>query len=219
MLYSLLITSLLILVYGWLVEDPSLALILAGVLFPLFYFSHQIYVKRQTMYGHFHAMYYFLHQLIMSLSLNGNVYEAYKEAKLHVPVSIQHAMNRVETSHVMMTLEQFHTLFPFPIYRIGLKTIQFYDDKGGNVLSLFESYLKQLRIEEVRLVNRQRMFQKYSIQFMMLWGLNLGILLFARLVLSEMFSTMREGVLFLGFLSLFFFMIPFSFYLWIRGHA
>lgn len=201
----------------YLLQDPYLSLFVLFVQWMIYWSIFHTWKTHQTRNETFHTMYYFLHQMIMSLSLKGNLYEAYVDTKNQLKGSIQKQILERETPHILMTLEQLTELFPFTIYQIGLKTFQFYDEKGGDVLSLFDGFLKQLRLEEVRLLDKKQLFDKYSIQFFILWGLNVGIILFARFVLNALFLQMASGLFFQLVLTGFFLYIPMSGWMWFKG--
>jgi hypothetical protein len=201
----------------FLLQELYLSFLVLLVQWMIYWWILHAWKIHQTRNETFHTMYYFLHQMIMSLSLKGNLYEAYVDTKNQLKGSFQKQLLERETPHILMTLEQLTELFPFTIYRIGLKTFHFYDEKGGDVLSLFDAFLKQLRLEEVRLLDKKQLFDKYSIQFFILWGLNIGIILFARFVLNTLFLQMASGMLFQLTLTGFFLYIPLSSWMWMKG--
>jgi hypothetical protein len=67
------------------------------------------------------------------------------------------------------------------------------------------------------MLDKKQLFDKYSIQFFILWGLNLGIIVFARLVLNTLFLQMANGMFFQWTLTGFFLYIPFSGWMWVKG--
>jgi cytosine/uracil/thiamine/allantoin permease len=172
----------------------------------------------QQVQERFHTMYFFLLNLWMNTSLKGHLYEAYQDTKRQLSPKTEKIFLSYETNEIFQTLHELQAYFTFSLYPIALQTLRFYEEKGGDIMSMSDRLLKQLRTEESQRREKEQALRKMGMQFVVLWLLNLSILGLAYLVLNSLFLTMAQGVIFQGFLTCFFMYIGGSTYLWIHQH-
>lgn len=186
----------------------------------LFFLGTYTHLKKETKRNQcFHQTYFFLLDLIMNLSLKGSLHEAYADTKKQLNPNLHKVIEEYETNQTLVTLTQLHAYFSFPIYQIAIQMMHFYEEKGGQVLVLFDRLLKQLRLEETRRQEKELAIKRAGIQFIVLWFLNLTILGVAYVALSSLFLTMAQGVPFQYFLTGFFMYISFSSWMWVKQHV
>jgi hypothetical protein len=101
--------------------------------------------------------------------------------------------------------------YPAKMYDLFVSSIQFYDQQGGDVMSLFDNFLRQSRISETRIQEEEQIYRRGIIEFTTLWLFNLLVLLLAKWALRYMFDQMLSNLLVLLSISAVFIWLPLTF--------
>ena len=98
-----------------------------------------------------------------------------------------------------------------------LNVVDIFSEQGGNILDMADSLLAESTRIEDSLNQAVRTTRKNLLEFVILWGLSLGVLLFMRFGISNFYVMMISSPLFVGLLACYYLIILFSIHLAITG--
>jgi hypothetical protein len=163
-------------------------------------------------------MYYFMQMFLTTLAIKKTIHESFLDVYQRYQIAKQTWLVAYGSNDPLIVLENLQQRFHHPLYALFVATLQFYETQGGDVLTLFESLLTQLRLVETRRMESQQLKKRYFSQWIILWLLNLFVLIMAKSVLMDLFTTMRTSFVFMMMLTAVLIYVPISFYRWITTY-
>ena len=156
-----------------------------------------------------HTSYHFINSFIVTLSVKDSLDEAYENG-----IRINNAKLNAETKELneMPVIERIRYLrgyFNLSIYKMFLNVLDLYQDQGGNILSMADNLLRESTRTEKTLSETLSIGYKHLIEFIILWCMSFGILLFMIFSIEEFYLMMLKNV-FVGPLILVYFIICIS---------
>ena len=153
-----------------------------------------------------HTSYHFINSFIITLSVKDSFEDAYQNG-----IRINNARLNAETDQLkeMPVLDRAKYLkdyFNLSIYLMFLNVINLYQDQGGNILTMSDNLLKECTRAEKTLSDTIAIGNKHLKEFITLWVMSIGILIFMRFSLNEFYAMMLKEKLF-GILIFVFFLI------------
>ncbi len=165
-------------------------------------------------------MYYWLQNFITTLSIKKTITESFVDLSQRYQLQQTHWLKSYTSNDAMQTMMNLKQRFRHPIYEIFTSTLSFYEQQGGDVMTLFESILYQTRLMETRRLEVNRYTKRYFFQWMFLWMLNILILILSKFTLADLYGLMRETFIFQFLIIIILLYIPTSkliwFYQWIQ---
>ncbi len=159
-------------------------------------------------------MYYWLQNFITTLSIKKTITETFVDLSHRYQLQSASWLKAYTSNDVMQTMINLNQRFKHPIYEIFTSTLSFYEQQGGEVMTLFESIMLQGRLMETRRIEVQRYGKRYLLQWMFLWALNVVILFISKFSLADLFVIMKETILFQTFILVILGLLPISQLLW-----
>lgn len=157
-----------------------------------FFLSKPIYKKYQTKVSRFHECYHFINTFIVSLSIKSTVASAYESAASAMPEDFSKNIENIDTFSQDDKLNHLAKYFRFHVFALFIDLIHIYEEQGGNILEMSHYLLEETRqVEEYISVSSSTSKKKIA-EFIILWVLTLGIMIFLRFALSEFFSTIAK---------------------------
>jgi RsiW-degrading membrane proteinase PrsW (M82 family) len=117
----LLLVPLVVILHYGLVTEWVLSLLLLIVSIPLVWMMYAHLNKRHQQENRFHELYFFLQQLIMTLSIKSNVYESYQDVLQNMHPSQQKRLLSFQATDVLVSLQSMHMYFKHPLYALSLE--------------------------------------------------------------------------------------------------
>ncbi len=215
MIEALIVSLIIGAMHFWIFSSLMLALIVTTVNWVIWtYLIHRFkWMKKQV--DTQITMYYLIHSVITTLAIKGHLHESVFDVMHRLPGKLRQWEQYISDDG-MTTLINLNTLFPYGVYRLCIASLQFYESQGGEVMSLFGSFLQQTRIMETRLKEEQSTFEQAFVQFIILWLFNLAVIILAKFSLQYMFSMMSESLIFVYGLTLVFILFPSTVLLYIQ---
>ena len=181
---------------------------LLAVIFLIDYFllMRKRFVHYFSLIERVHTSYHFINSFVITLSVKESLEEAYQNG-----IRINNARLNAETEQLteMTIIERIKYLkgyFNLSIYLMFLNVIALYQDQGGNILSMSDNLLKECTRTERTLSETLSIGHKHLKEFITLWVMSIGILIFMRFSLKDFYITMLKSSLF-GMLLFVFFII------------
>ena len=157
-----------------------------------------------------HNSYHFINAFVITLSVKCSLDDAYENA-----IRINNSRLNAETKELndMPTIERVKYLkdyFKLSIYKMFLNVIDLYLDQGGNILPIADNLMRECTRTEKTLNDTLSIGYKHLIEFLILWIMAFGILIFMRFSISEFYKMMLKNVFIVPMIFIFYVLCIFS---------
>lgn len=196
---------------NWLVTGLVAAaylLITISVLVPML--DRYVDRKRRS-----HEAYRFINAYIISLSATHSYGLSFDSATEGAVGKLKEAVEGIQEMDPLEKTKYMEDYFSTPIYTMFLRVLDLYANQGGDVLRLSGSLLEEVtRVEET---NRQKekTGARNVLEYLLLWAVSTGIMVFLRFGLSSFFSSIKHSPVYLSCLTVYFLFMLAS--LWVYG--
>ena len=194
---------------GVLIYISTLNYIFSIVIFVLFVVDYFILMRKKfihyfSLIERVHTSYHFINSFVISLSVKDSLEDAYQNG-----IRINNARLNAETKELneMVVLDRIKYLdsyFNLSIYKVFLNVLDLYQDQGGNILNMSDNLLRECTRTEKTLSETLSIGYKHLTEFIILWLLSFGILLFMRFSIEEFYLMMLKNALIVQLIFVFF---------------
>lgn len=198
--------SLLLSVLCYLSTNSILYAALLAVIFIADYFllMRKKFVHYFSLIERVHTSYHFINSFLITLSVKESLEEAYQNG-----IRIKNTRLNAETEQLteMTAIDRVKYLkdyFNLSIYQMFLNVIDLYQDQGGNILTMSDNLMKECTRTEKTLSETLSIGQRHLKEFITLWVMSIGILVFMRYSLKDFYLTMLKSSLFGALIFVFF---------------
>ena len=151
-----------------------------------------------------HTSYHFINSFVISLSVKDSLEDAYQNG-----IRINNARLNAETKELteMAPLDRVKYLssyFNLSIYSVFLNVLDLYQDQGGNILNMADNLLRECTRTEKVLSDTLSIGYKHLTEFIILWLMSFGILLFMRFSIEEFYLMMLKNAFIVPMIFMFF---------------
>ena len=151
-----------------------------------------------------HTSYHFINSFVITLSVKESLEEAYQNG-----IRIKNARLNAETEQLteMSAIDRVKYLkdyFNLSIYEMFLNVVDLYQDQGGNILTMSDNLMKECTRTERALSETLTIGHKHLKEFITLWVMSIGILIFMRFSLKDFYVSMLKNSLFSVLIFVFF---------------
>ena len=157
-----------------------------------------------------HNCYKFMNAFLITMSVRNSLEESYRSGIQGSSGELKHIVAEIENMESLERLNYLRKYFNLSIYKMFLNVVELYLDQGGNILKMSDSLISESTRIEDTLNKATQSSRKYLLEFIILWGLSLGILLFMRFGISSFYLMMLNSPIFLGVLIIYYLLILFS---------
>lgn len=145
-----------------------------------------------------HECFRFINSFVVTLSVSKSIDFAYNHAVEGLGKEVEDLSRSISELSGLEKVEYLDSYFEMPIYRMFVSTLMIYLNEGGDIINLSSDLLSELtRFEEsendVLSANRKNL-----VQYCMLWGISLGVVVFMRVALANFFELLVNSPLYLG---------------------
>lgn len=219
-LYAWLLTIPLMAFLVWFIPMSMLMIIFFMAIWMIWFYVLEFWKREWNMNQVDEEMYYWLQNFITTLSIKKTITETFVDLSQRYQLQKVQWLQSYTSNDVMQSIINLKQRFHNPIYDIFASTLGFYEQQGGDVMSLFESILLQTRLMETRRIEVYRYTKRYFFQWLFLWLLNLLILVLSKLSLPDLYTIMEDTFIFQMLIALILALIPISqclwFYQWVQ---
>lgn len=180
------------------------ALIMAIFVVDYFVLMRRKFVHYFSLIERVHTSYHFINSFIITLSVKESLEDAYQNG-----IRIKNSRLKAETDQLteMSAIDRVRYLkdyFNLSIYMMFLNVVDLHQDQGGNILSMSDNLIKECTRTEKTLSETLSIGHKHLKEFITLWFMSIGILIFMRFSLKEFYVSMLKSALFGGLIFVFF---------------
>ena len=202
------VISILLGVNGFVASNNfivGIVILVVSVLYFIFV-ARTICTRYQTKINRFHLCYHFINTFIVSLSIRGSISNALDSSLEMMPEDFHKDIENIETFTLEEKLGFINKYFRFHLFSLFLDLLRIYEEQGGNILEMSSHLLDEVRLTEEYISTSQSISRKKITEFVILWSLTLGIMVFMRFALSEFFITISSQVFYpIGIFAILFF--------------
>jgi len=195
--------------------------LLVLVLYLAYYFliGRKILERSREKAQHIHICYHFINAFIISMSVKESVEEAYQSGIRFSDKEFNEITKEIESMRTSDRLVYLRDYFNLAVYKMFLNVFNLYQDQGGNILTMSETVISETTRMERSLTESISQSNKYFGEFLVLWILSTGVLIFIRFSISSFYQSMLKSNIFFILLIAFFFVILFSIHMFIVRYS
>lgn len=193
--------------------------VLVTYLFYYFLFGRKILQKRNQLLRRVHACYHFINAFIISMSVKESLEDAYQGGIRFEDKELNEITNELENMKVSDRILYLREFFNLAVFKMFINVLNLYQDQGGNILNMSDELISESTRIEKSVSESISTSNHYLGQFILLWVMSIGILIFIRFSIDSFYQTMLKSSLFVGFLLVFFLVILFSIHLFITRYS
>lgn len=191
------------------------------LLYVLYYFviGRRFITKRDHLILRIHASYHFINAFIISMSVKESIEDAYQSGIRYDHKEIKELIGPLDEMKVSDRLVYLREYFNLAIFKMFLNVFNFYQDQGGNILSMSDELIRESTRMEKNLTESIAMSNKHLGEFLVLWVMSIGVLVFIRFSISSFYTTMLKSSAFFIMLILYFILVLVSIHLFIVRYS
>lgn len=191
------------------------------VCYLLYYFliGRKLLVKKEQITRRIHACYHFINAFIISMSVKESLEDAYQSGIRFDDKDLNEATPELENMKVKDRIAYLRDFFNLAVFKMFMNVLDLYEDQGGNILNMSGELVSETTRIERSLSESLSESNRHLGQFLLLWILSIGVLIFIRFSISSFYLTMLKSSLFVGFLLVFFVLILISIHLFITRYS
>lgn len=200
--------AIVIAVVSYLVSSSIYVPIAFFVLFLIDYiFIFRKMKKYFTKTQRIHECYQFMNSFLVSLSIRDSYDESFANAVTNPSSSLDAELKAIDNLNSVEKLEYLRKYFNLSIYKMFLNVLEIYNIQGGKILEIANSLMNEsVRMEEATTQTSHFNLRK-MIEFIMLWGMTLVIMVFMWFAMRDFYSQMTSSMIYQILLYAFFLLI------------
>lgn len=204
-----LIWILLIFVIG-IIAFLTSSNLLISIAVALLYLAYYFFVARKRLNNYsnkierIHCCYHFINSFLVTLSTKESLEDAYQSGLRIDNKKLNEISKSIENLSIYDRVIYLRTFFNLSIYKMFINILDLYQDQGGNILSMSGNLLRECTRVEKTLNESLSIGQKHIVEFLLLWVMSFGVVLFMRFGISEFYSMMVAKPVFLMLLFCYF---------------
>lgn len=200
----------------------SLNLYIAVAIFIIYLIYYFIFLRKKIKkylikINQIHCCYHFINSFIITLSVKESVDDAYDSGTRLTDKNFNEEVNGLASMPVYDRIVYLRKYFNLAVYKMFINVLDLYQDQGGNILNLSDSLMRETTRTEKSLADSKNIGEKRLLEFIVLWGLSLAILLFLRFGIAEFYVQMISSQLFVILICVFYFLILISIQLFVNN--
>lgn len=217
-----LIFIILSLFIGGLCFLTALNVIYALILIILFILDYFIFLRKRfkeyySLKERVHICYHFINSFVITLSVKESLDDAYLNASRIKGKRFEELSNGISDKPVVEKIKYLRDYFDLSIYKMFLNVFELYEDQGGNILKMSDNLIRECTRTEKALTETTSIGFKHLVEYMILWSMSFGILVFMRFSISDFYISMLNNKI-VGFMIFIFYLLSlFSLHLFINA--
>lgn len=192
----------------------ALFVIFAGyfLLFQCKRFKKYFSIKRRV-----HSCYFFINSFVITMSVKESYEEGYRSGLRLKDSKLELYTNEIEEFAPYERVRYLRNYFQLAIYKMFLNVLEIYQDQGGNILTMSENLVRECTRVEKTLIESSNLGIKHLIEFIVLWALSFGVLLFLKFGIGDFYNQMLSNPIFAPLILVFFFIFLISIHFFLKS--
>ena len=175
-------------------------------LFDYFIFLRKRFVEYYSLKERIHICYHFINSFVITLSIKESLDDAYLNASRIKGKRFEELSNGISDKPVVEKIKYLRDYFNLAIYKMFLNIFDLYDDQGGNILKMSDNLIRECTRTEKALAETTSIGFKHLVEYIILWSMSFGILVFMRFSISDFYTSMLKNNM-VGFMIFIFYIL------------
>lgn len=193
----------------------ALIILVFTLVFFFFYIRKQV-SKYQTKIRRYHQCYRFINSYLIALSVRESLTAAMESCYETADQETKEIFDGIKEMGETEKLTYLHKYFAFDLYRIFLDIVTLWSEQGGDILTMSQHLINQVRLKEQYLIHCQNVQRSKTIEFTVLWTIALSIMASLRFALSQFYAQIKKTIIFQSAVVVIFIFVIFSIYVLIK---
>lgn len=173
----------------------ALNMLYAVLIFILFLLDYFIFLRKSfneyySLKERVHICYHFINSFVITLSVKESLDDAYLNATRIKGKRFHELSNGISDKPVVEKIKYLRDYFDLSIYKMFLNVFELYEDQGGNILQMSDNLIRECTRTEKALTETTSISFKHLVEYIVLWSMSLGILVFMRFSISDFYTSM-----------------------------
>lgn len=194
----------------------SIVLFLIFVLY-FFIFQFKKLKKYFSIIKRVHSCYFFINAFLITLSVKESFSEGYKSGLRIKDSKLQLYASELKDITDYERIKYLRNYFKLAIYKMFLNVLEIYQDQGGNILTMSDNLIRECTRTEKTLIDSHNIGIKHLIEFIVLWALSFGVLLFLKFGIGDFYEKMIQNPIFTSLIFVFFLLFLFSIHMFLNA--
>lgn len=158
----------------------------------------------------------FINNFIISLSIHNTISATFEMIKESFSGELKKEVDSIEHLNIVEKLEYLSDYFNSSLYDFFLKIIHQYEYNGGDIIGISQILIFDSRNVETSLDNFISVSKRKFIEFIILWGITMAILLILQFALSMFYDTILNMPFYAPSIFIFFIMFLIFLYFFLK---
>ena len=152
--------------------------------------------KNQLKIHRYHQCFHFINSFIISLNVKGSLSAAIQSGYETTDDDTKAIIDSIKELNEEEKITYLSKYFKFDLYRLFVDTVNLWNEEGGDIIKMSQYLVNQVRLKEQYLITCETIHRQKTIEFVVLWGISLAILVSLRFALSQFFERIRQTVIY-----------------------
>ena len=158
----------------------------------------------------------FINNFIISLSIHNTISATFEMIKESFSGELKKEVDSIEHLNIVEKLEYLSAYFNSSLYDFFLKIIHQYEYNGGDIIGISQILIFDSRNVETSIDNFISVSKRKFIEFIILWGITMAILLILQFALSMFYDTILNMSFYAPSIFIFFIMFLIFLYFFLK---
>ncbi|MDY0345714.1 MAG: hypothetical protein WCX85_04710 [Bacilli bacterium] len=175
-------------------------IIVASSIFLVYLLYGSFYVKRKIedhrkMMKSAHECQQFINNFLLSMSVRSSFADAFSNAVINADGHLKDELAHIEHLSVRERIDCLNKYFHFDVYYMFLNILTLYEDQGGDILTMAETLIQEVNRMEEAMMSVTSLINRKVVEFVILWTITLGIIIFMRFGVGQFYSKLLNAAL------------------------
>lgn len=185
---------------------------IVSILYFIFIANKEVTLLK-TKINRFNECYYFINNFIVTLSVKGSLKASFDSVSKYASNELDEVLVGIQDLNENEKIRYLQKYFKFHIFHLFVDLLDIYQEEGGDIISMSNYLINQLRITEEYIIKVNQMNNRKLFEFSTLWIFSLVILVTLRFALSEFYSYLKTQIFYLIGIGIVFIFILISIHL------
>lgn len=219
--FAFIVFSLIVAAISYIASASLIFPIGVGLIYILYYFifCRRKLKKYRKKVNVIHCCYHFINSFIVTLSVKESLDDAYESGIRLENKDFKEETDNIESMPTYDRIVYLRSYFNLAVYKMFINILNLYQDQGGNILNISDSLMRETTRTEKALADSTSIGERRLFEFVVLWVITFGILIFLRFGVSDFYTRMLNSMIFIILLAIFFIIVLASFHLFLTRYV
>ena len=181
-----------------------------------FIFQFKKLKKYKSLKRRVHSCCFFINSFLITVSVKESFEEGYNSGLRMQDPELKLFTNELNELSDYEKVKYLKNYFKLAVYKMFLNVVDIYQDQGGNILTMSENLIRECSRTEKTLNESSNLGIKHLLEFIILWALSFGILIFMKFSLTDFYDKMLKNSIFAPLIFVYFLICLISLHLFLR---